>query len=83
MGETCGMKLIMQTCGLDQKCRICDKIDTKQRRRAAEKDRISRWKREGGRFKASIEKSEDIIHQLERELLDLTNERKARLRSLR
>ena len=83
MGETCGIKLVMTTSNLDQKCRICDKIDTKQRRRAAEKDRINRWRREGGKFKASIERSEEIVYQLERELMDLTNERKARLRSIR
>ena len=72
----------MSTSNLSQKCRICDKIDTKQRRRAAEKDRISRWKKEGGRFRASIEKSEDLVHQLERELTELTNERRSRLKKL-
>ena len=72
----------MSTSNLSQKCRICDKIDTKQRRRAAEKDRISRWKKEGGRFRASIEKSEDLVHQLERELMELTNERRSRLKKL-
>ncbi|KAL9098357.1 MAG: hypothetical protein Q9163_005970 [Psora crenata] len=62
------MKLVMSTSDLSQKCRICDKIDTKQRRRAAEKDRINRWKKEGGKFKASIERSEDIVRQLELQL---------------
>ena len=80
MGETCGMKLVMQTETLGQKCRICDKIDTKQRRRAAEKDRINRWKKEGGKFKASIERSEDIVDQLEREIRDLANDRASRTR---
>ena len=80
MGETCGIKLIMSTDNLSQKCRICDKIDTKQRRRATEKDRINRWKRDGGKFKASIEKSEGIVHHLETEIMQLTNERKERSR---
>ena len=82
-GETCGMKLVFQTHPVHQKCRICDKIETKQRRRATEKERISRWKKEGGRFRASIEKSEDIIDQLERELRDLTSERRSRAMNMR
>ena len=81
MGETCGIKLVMATSGIDQKCRICDKIDTKQRRRAAEKDRISRWRKDGGKFKASIERSEDMVRQLDKELYELTSERQKRLRS--
>ena len=79
-GETCGMKLVMSTSNLSQKCRICDKIDTKQRRRAAEKDRINRWKKEGGKFKASIERAEGTVYQLEQELMHLTNERRNRSR---
>ena len=81
-GETCGMKLVMSTSNLSQKCRICDKIDTKQRRRASEKERINRWKKEGGKFRASIEKSEDMVRSLERELMDLTNERRRLLKKL-
>jgi len=77
-GETCGMKLVYSTSPLSQKCRICDKIDTKLRRRNAEKDRINRWRREGGKFRASIEKSEDTIKQLEREIMELGQERRSR-----
>ena len=69
----------MTTFNVSNKCRICDKIDTKQRRRAMERDRINRWRKEGNRL-ASIEKSEGIVHQLERELMDLTNERRSRSR---
>ena len=74
------MKLVMSTSNLNQKCRICDKIDTKTRRRMQEKDRINRWKKDGGKMKASIEKSEDTVHQLDRELMELTNERRRRSR---
>lgn len=70
----------MSTLANSQKCRICDKIETKQRRRSAELDRISRWRREGSKFRASIERSEDIVDQLEHELADLVSERRARSR---
>lgn len=79
-GETCGMKLVMQTYPVREKCRICLKIETKQRRIEAELDRIRRWKREGSKFKASIEKSEQIVRELERERSDLINDRKQRAR---
>src|SRR5271156_3250156 len=34
VGETCGMKLVMQTYEIDTKCKLCQKIDTKHRRMA-------------------------------------------------
>ncbi|KAL8763496.1 MAG: hypothetical protein Q9184_000708 [Pyrenodesmia sp. 2 TL-2023] len=74
-GETCGMKLIMQTVPVSQKCKLCDKIETKQRRRSAEEDRINRWKREGGKFRASIDRSYEMIKSLDREIYELRNER--------
>ena len=76
------MKLIMQTVHVGQKCKLCDKIDTKQRRRAAEVDRISRWQREGGRFSASIDRSYDMIKHLDREIYDLGCERQRRLQAI-
>lgn len=79
MGETCGMKLIMQTIPCAQKCKLCEKIDTKLRRRAAEVDRIGRWQREGSKFSASIDKSIESIRHLDSELSDLNNERYRRL----
>lgn len=72
------MKLIMQTVPLGQKCKLCDKIDTKQRRRAAEIDRISRWQREGNKFRASIDRSTDMVRSLDREIYDLSCERQKR-----
>ena len=74
------MKLVMQTMPLRDKCRLCLKIETKTRRMEAELDRIRRWRREGGRFTASIEKSELIIKELEHERTDLINDRKQRAR---
>ncbi len=81
-GETCGMKLIMQTVPQGQKCKLCDKIDTKQRRRAAEIERISRWQREGTKFRASIDRSTDIIRSLDREIYELGCERQKRLQAI-
>lgn len=69
----------MQTVPVSQKCKLCDKIDTKQRRRSAEEDRISRWKREGGKFRASIDRSYEIIKSLEREIYELRSERMRKL----
>lgn len=74
MGETCGMKLVFHTTHLPQKCKICDKVDCKQRKRAAEVDRISRWQREGSRFHASIDKSMEAIANLDNEIRNLNYE---------
>ena len=76
------MKLIMQTVPVGQKCKLCDKIETKQRRRAAEVDRISRWQREGSRFSASIDRSYDMIKNLDREIYELGCERQRRLQAI-
>jgi hypothetical protein len=80
MGETCGMKLVYQTVNQNGKCKYCDKVDTKLRKRQTEVDRIARWQREG-RNPASIEKSKDIVHQLDSEIqqiyAEITNRRQA------
>lgn len=73
------MKLIMHTVPLGTKCKLCEKIDTKQRRRAAEIDRINRWRREGNKFVASIAASSDIVKTLEKEISDLVREKQRRL----
>jgi len=82
MGETCGMKLVMQTLPTGTKCKLCEKIDTKMRRRAAEVDRIGRWQREGTKFRASIDKAMDIIRNLDGEIYELSCERNRRLQSI-
>ena len=81
-GETCGMKLIMSTSTVNQKCKLCEKLDTKHRRRATEMERITRWKREGSKFGASIERSSDIIKSLEKEIRDINYERQRRLQAI-
>jgi len=70
MGETCGMKLVYQTAQQPTKCKYCEKVDTKLRKRQAEVDRIARWQREG-KNPASIEKSMDTIKQLDYEIQQL------------
>lgn len=81
MGETCGMKLVMQTIPTGTKCKLCDKIETKMRRRNAEVDRIGRWQREGTKFRASIDKAMDIIRCLDSEIQELGCERARRLQA--
>jgi septal ring factor EnvC (AmiA/AmiB activator) len=81
-GETCGMKLIMTTVYVSEKCKICDKIATKQRRKAAELERISRWRKEGTKFSASIDRSAEIVKTLEKEINDLLYERQRRLQAI-
>jgi hypothetical protein len=75
MGETCGMKFVNNTYALREKCKVCEKIDTKKRRRAAEVDKINRWTREGGKLKASIEKSWSEVRKLDSEIEDLEKKR--------
>lgn len=74
-GETCGMKLIMATYRVQQKCKICDKMDTKWNRRRKEEERIKRWRKEGGKKKASIEAAEDNIAHLDSEIQSLMRQR--------
>lgn len=76
------MKLIMQTVPVGQKCKLCEKIDTKMRRRAAEVERINRWQREGNKFRASIDKSMEIIRGLDTEIYELGCERNRRLQGI-
>lgn len=79
MGETCGVKIVMEVVNSQQKCRLCDKIDVKQRRRANECDRIARWKKDGGKFRASKERAEGVVKQLDDEILALDQARKSRI----
>ncbi|KAL3421808.1 hypothetical protein PVAG01_05964 [Phlyctema vagabunda] len=82
-GETCGMKLIMNTYPdpSNGKCKICTKLDTKWGRIRKEEDKIRRWEREGGR-KSSIEKSKDDIFELQRQIQELEAQRSEKQRTL-
>lgn len=81
-GETCGMKFVRDTWPIAAKCKLCEKVDTKLRRRAAEIDRVERWRRDGSRFTASIDKSMDMIKTLESEIMTLQQERTRRLQGV-
>ncbi|KAF2027639.1 hypothetical protein EK21DRAFT_26201, partial [Setomelanomma holmii] len=79
LGFECGMKLVMNTIPVGTGCKLCNKIDTKMRRRAAEVDRIGRWQREGHQLRASIDKAMEIIKALDAEINELSCERQRRL----
>ncbi|RAL17342.1 uncharacterized protein BO97DRAFT_4761 [Aspergillus homomorphus CBS 101889] len=81
-GETCGMRLVNETFSENAKCRLCDKIETKKRRRSAEVDRLTRWKREGGTLVASMERCQKLIMELEKEIFQLEREKQERQRAL-
>ncbi|KAH8635370.1 hypothetical protein IG631_10771 [Alternaria alternata] len=63
-------------------CKLCEKINTKMRRRTAEVDRIGRWQREPHKFGASIEKSMEMIRSLDGEINELSCERNSRLQAI-
>jgi hypothetical protein len=71
----------MNTTHLNEKCKICTKIDTKERAIKKEDSNIRRWKREGGRS-ASIEKAEDNIFRYEEDIQRLIQERDAKRNNL-
>ncbi|OAK96970.1 hypothetical protein IQ06DRAFT_194705, partial [Phaeosphaeriaceae sp. SRC1lsM3a] len=75
MGHTCGKKLVMQTIPTGTKCKLCEKIETKMRRRTAEVDRIGRWQREESNFRTSIDKSKEIIRGLDEDIYELGTKR--------
>ena len=76
------MKLVHTTHYVNDPCRICGKINTKLRRGRAEVERINRWTREGWKNKASLELSENIVLQLDKEIQELEQERSSRNRHI-
>lgn len=81
-GETCGMKMIYQTLPLHDKCKLCQKIEAKQRRLAKHKDDYQRWTREPSRYKASIEKAYEEMRALASEIQQLLLEKNDRLKMI-
>jgi hypothetical protein len=76
------MKLVMATYQIPDKCKLCLKLETKYNRRRKEEERIKRWEREGGKKKASIEQSWELIHQLDNEINTLLWQRQQKQASL-
>ncbi len=75
------MKLVMNRYSKPEKCKICTKIETKERSIRKEEDRIYRWRREENRSH-SIDKAEDTIQMLQEEVARLYAERDAKQKSL-
>lgn len=73
MGETCGMKLVLETFEQPNKCRLCEKYHTKLRKREAECTRIKRWESES-KNPASVEKAYQNIRSLDAEIQSLYGE---------
>lgn len=82
IGETCGIKLVNKTETKSTKCCLCDRIETKYRRREAEEARLARWMREGAILVASMDRSRSIIKEIDREIFSLRREREYRRKSL-
>ena len=80
--ETCGMKLVNMTENENSKCRLCEKTETKFRRRSAEIDHLDRWNREGATLVASMGRSHNFIVQLDKEICVLQREREDQRRTL-
>ncbi|PWY65241.1 hypothetical protein BO70DRAFT_346634 [Aspergillus heteromorphus CBS 117.55] len=81
-GETCGIRLVNLTEYEKTKCRLCEKIETKYRRRSAEVERLTRWRQEGGTLVASMDRSQKLIMELEKEIRQLQRERDDRKNTL-
>lgn len=62
------MKLVNMAENENSKCRLYKKIETKFRRRSAEMDRLEQWDREGATLVASIDRSLNLIVQLDKEI---------------
>lgn len=73
----------MGTYQMEDKCKVCQKMETKWGRIQKEQERIKRWKKEDrhGR-KASIAASEEIIENLSNEINDLELRRREQAQTL-
>ncbi|SPO04735.1 uncharacterized protein DNG_07420 [Cephalotrichum gorgonifer] len=69
-GETCGLKLVMNTFDEAKQCRLCDDIDKKTRRLSKMATDMSRWRREGNRS-ATIERTESEYRQVEKQMYEM------------
>jgi hypothetical protein len=74
-GETCGMKLINLTRYDSNNCRLCEKIQTKIRRRQRVLERLERWSREGRGLVATMSRSQLLVSDLEEEISQLQHRR--------
>ncbi|KAF2157239.1 hypothetical protein K461DRAFT_289575 [Myriangium duriaei CBS 260.36] len=75
MGETCGTKMLYSQIASAAKCKYCQKIDVKLRKRQFELNRYNRWVAEGSKLRASMELSLQTIAELDAEIQRLTAQR--------
>ena len=75
------MKLVNETKPEAKKCKLCVKIETKQRRIDTQLQHIWRWEQEGGK-PASIDRARDIIRQDREAIEALLDEREKKALSL-
>jgi hypothetical protein len=86
LGETCGMAprpLDGYIYRLQEQCRYCKDMKPKMRRIEKAESDIRRWQHDGPRkWRANIEKAQDDLQLLRRELLELNNKRSSVSRTL-
>ncbi|KAM7208326.1 hypothetical protein V8F20_001304 [Naviculisporaceae sp. PSN 640] len=80
-GETCGLKLVYDTKLEPSRCKICDQVAKKTRRINKMCDDIYRWQREGNR-RATIEKTQRDIEDIQIQVMELQNTHMDRMRSI-
>ena len=76
------MKLVNKTMFEKSQCRLCEKIEIKYRRRNAEIERVNRWQREGGNLKASMDRSQKLVLDIQEDIRRLEWERESHKKML-
>lgn len=70
--------MVYQTNCLQEKCKLCLKIEAKQRRRAKHVEDYNRWRHEPLRYRDSIEKTLQDIQELEKAIAALVADKNHR-----
>jgi hypothetical protein len=82
IGETCGKKLVMQVVDVGTQCNLCERSDTKMKKRTATVERITCWQARGSKSDNSIGMKTEYIKPLDGEIYELGRERNMRLQIL-
>lgn len=69
------MKVMLNQLYTEVKCRLCERIDAKLRRRVVEVERLNRLQQEGSVAKASTNHSTELIRQLDAQIDELRREK--------
>lgn len=80
-GETCGLKLVWDTDYKGVQCKLCDQMDKKQRRYDKMWQDVERWRKEGNR-RATIEKTEYDMVEVQEAIHKIRLEHEEKLRSI-